>query len=213
MDEGLVSILQQFALMTLVEGEQEFDHLFNKMGLGIQTGVLSDLPLMVPSVYLNDFNYGQASYSKPAFVFALVMEYLGEELFLDCSREFIARWAGKSPTPYDLFYTFEDVSGQDLHWIWKPWFFEFGYADVKIDSFSEGLLSISMAGNQPMPLVIDLEFQDGRFATLYESVGIWSDGSKAYTVNIPEHTEVKGLVVNRDIPDADRSDNTYRTGF
>jgi hypothetical protein len=213
MDEGSVSFLQQFAIMKLFQGEQDIDHLFNKMGQGIQTGFLSDLPLMVPSVYLNDFNYGQASYSKPAFIFAIIMDYLGEELFLNCYQEFIARWADKSPTPYDLFYTFENVSGQDLHWIWKPWFFEFGYADVKIESFSEGMLSVSMVGNQPMPLVIDLESHDGTFRTLYESVGIWRDGKRVYTVSIPEHAEVKGVVLNRDIPDADRSNNTYLTGF
>ncbi len=213
MDEGSVSFLQQFAIMKLFPGEQDIDHLFNKMGRGIQTGFLSDLPLMVPSVYLNDNNYGQASYSKPAFIFALIMEYLGDELFLNCYREFIARWAGKSPTPYDLFYTFEDISGQDLHWIWKPWFFDFGYADVKIESFSEGMLTVSMVGNQPMPLVIDVENHDGTSRTLYESVGIWSDGRREYLVSIPEHAEVKRMVVNRDIPDADRSNNTYPTAF
>ena len=26
------------------------------------------------------------------------------------------RWNGKHPAPWDFFYTFNDVSGQDLNW-------------------------------------------------------------------------------------------------
>jgi hypothetical protein len=61
--------------------------------------------------------------------------------------------------------------------------------------------------------VIDVENHDGTSRILYESVGIWSDGRRVYTVSIPEHAEVKGMVLNRDIPDADRSNNIYLTGF
>jgi hypothetical protein len=35
---------------------------------------------------------------------------LGDELFTKCLKEFIARWNGKHPTPWDMFYTFEDVA-------------------------------------------------------------------------------------------------------
>jgi hypothetical protein len=209
MDEGWVSLWTQLAVMKLIEGEQNIDHVVGKIGRGIRSGFLSDLPLMVSSEYLNDFNYGQASYSKPAFIFAMIWQYMGDELFLNCSQAFISRWAGKSPTPYDLFYTFENISGQDLNWIWKPWFFDFGSADVKIDSFSKELLTVSMVGNQPMALVIDLAYLDGTNLTLYENMGIWSDSKKAHAVKIPNHSEVTGIIVNRDLPDADRSNNRY----
>jgi aminopeptidase N len=140
----------------------------------------------------------------------MIWHYMGDELFLKCSREFIARWAGKLPTPYDLFYTFENISGQDLGWIWKPWFFEFGFADVMIESFSNNTLILSMAGNLPLPLVIEVNYQDGTSNTLYESIGVWSDGKKTYSVSIPEHTKVSKIIVNRNLPDADRRNNVYQ---
>ena len=183
--------------------------MLGEIGQGIRSGHIYDLPLMVSSEYLNDFNYGQASYSKPAFIFAMIWQYMGDELFLKCSREFIARWAGKSPTPYDLFYTFENISGQDLNWIWKPWFFDFGSADVKTESFNKEELTVSMPGNQPIALVIDLDYQDGTHLTLYETMGIWSKGEKEQTIRIPNHSEVKEIIVNRDLPDADRSNNQF----
>jgi hypothetical protein len=210
MDEGWISLWTQLAVMKLFEGEQDIAHAIEKMGKGFQSGILSDLPLMVSSEFLNESNYGQASYSKPAFIFAMIWHYMGDELFLECSREFISRWAGKLPTPYDLFYTFENVSGQDLEWIWRPWFFEFGFADVKIESFSNNTLILNMAGNQPVALVIEVNYQDGTSRTLYETLGIWSEGKKIYSLSIPDHKKVSKIIVNRNLPDTDRTNNVYQ---
>ena len=39
--------------------------------------------------------------------------------------------------PYDFFNTLNDVSGQNLNWLIKPWFFEFGYVDLSIKEVPE----------------------------------------------------------------------------
>ena len=44
----------------------------------------------------------------------------------------LIRWAGKHPTPYDFFFTFNDISGENLDWFWQPWFFGFQYLDLAI---------------------------------------------------------------------------------
>ncbi|MBK7500534.1 MAG: hypothetical protein IPI19_15975 [Ignavibacteriales bacterium] len=64
------------------------------------------------------------SYYKPALAFEMLKSALGDELFKECLKEFILRWNGKHPTPWDMFYTFEDVTKQDLKWFWNPMVFE-----------------------------------------------------------------------------------------
>lgn len=209
MDEGWVSLWTQIAIMELTNGGQDIIQLMEGFGQGLILGNISDLPLMVSSEYLNDFNYGQASYSKPAFILTMILHHMGEKLFLECSREFIDRWAGKSPTPYDFFYTFEHVSGQDLGWLWKPWFFDFGFVDVKIESFSKGELGLSLLGNLPVPLVIDVEYRDGSFRRFTESVDIWSEGRQGFSKSLPDHEDVVKIILNKNLPDSNRSNNIY----
>jgi hypothetical protein len=129
--------------------------LYTAVSAGVQgtLGTISDLPLITSTQFMDNTNYGYASYPLPAFLYAVLYDHLGEELFLDCWREYIRRWAKKSPTPYDFFYTFEDVSGQDLSWFWKPWFFNFGSVDVDIVSFENGQLVLENKGNRPVPIL------------------------------------------------------------
>jgi len=67
-----------------------------------------------------------------------------------------------------------------------------------------------MAGNQPVPVVIEVNYQGGTFRTLYESIGIWSDGMKSYTVRIPGQNKVSKTIVNRSLTDTDRRNNAYQ---
>src|ERR671914_1979109 len=49
---------------------------------------------------------------------------LGDETFMRAYREYGRRWLNMHPTPYDLWNTFESVSGRDLDWFWRSWWFE-----------------------------------------------------------------------------------------
>ena len=46
-------------------------------------------------------------------------DLLGDDLFRKCLHAYMERWHGKHPTPWDFFYTFDDVSGRDLDWFWS----------------------------------------------------------------------------------------------
>jgi len=208
MDEGLVSLWTQLVLMKIPgEGKGVDDVIGKSKSQENITGTVSDLPLFLPSEFLKDRNIGYAAYGKPTFLFASLQQYLGDELFIECCREYIKRWALKSPTPYDFFYTFENITDQDLSWIWKPWFFEFGYPDVKIESFKNGELTVALAGNQPVPLVIELMYNDGTSKTLKENIGIWRKGKKIFKVNISDFSKVKEVAVNKNLLDADYTNN------
>ncbi|MEJ2679768.1 MAG: M1 family aminopeptidase, partial [Gemmatimonadota bacterium] len=65
-----------------------------------------------------------ASYAKPAAVLHALQGVLGKEVFLQAYHEFFRRWAFKHAYPWDLWKTFEDVSGQNLSWFWRSWYYE-----------------------------------------------------------------------------------------
>ncbi len=132
MDEGWANYITQLITDRYFLENKNSIFIGSKIQLDGLFGSLSDLPLMTSSQYLDDRNYAYASYPLPQFFYSVLHKHLGDETFLNALQVYIKRWVKKSPTPYDFFYTFEDVSGEDLSWLWKPWFFNFGYADVSI---------------------------------------------------------------------------------
>ena len=161
------------------------------------------------SQFLTNQNYGYASYPLPAMIYAIIYQHLGEELFLKCYQEYIKRWAKKSPTPYDFFYTFENVSGQDLSWIWEPWFFDFGVADIAIKSFEKNKLTVINKGNKPVPIFVDIDYKNGESKFISQSDSTWADGKNEYQIAIPNYDNVEKLTVNKMVVDVNVLDNFF----
>jgi hypothetical protein len=89
----------------------EFDHRTRAaVGFSKWSGNEMDIPMILPSVLSRDPHLSMMSYYKPALAYEMLKSALGEELFAKGLKEFIARWNGKHPTPWDFFYTFEDVA-------------------------------------------------------------------------------------------------------
>ncbi|MDH5398144.1 MAG: M1 family aminopeptidase [Cyclobacteriaceae bacterium] len=181
-----------------------------KMGLQGTTGTIGDLPAVTSSQYMAG-NYGYHSYPLPAFTYALLYQHLGEEKFLECFREYIRRWAQKSPTPYDFFNTFENVAGEDLNWLWEPWYFGLGYPDLAIGSYSKGKLTVLKKGKRPVPVSVEIEYNDGSFKTVMESAKIWAGDNTSFTLTLPDHKNIKSFILNKDMVDVDEKDNFYPT--
>ena len=189
------------------EGESLFAGIASSMQ-GVFGGQ-SDLPLITSTQFMDQSNYGYASYTLPSFVYTMLHHHLGDELFKKCYKTYIQRWAKKSPSPYDFFYTFEDVSGQDLSWFWKPWFFNYGNADVSIESFKKGKLRIKNNGTRPVPVFITVRYKDGKGESEQSlSAASWKKGS-TQTIRIPRAREIKSLTVNTNMPDANILDNLF----
>jgi len=142
-------------------------------------------------------------------VYAIIHQHLGDELFLKCYREYIKRWAKKSPTPYDFFYTFENVSGQDLGWLWKPWFFEFGLTDVAIQSFEQNKLIVMNQGNRPIPLIVEIKYKNGESKFISQGADIWTDGKNEVQVIIPDNENVERISLNTMVADVNLIDNFF----
>lgn len=208
MDEGWANYITQ--LVTDRYFEENDNSLFAgaKLQVGSTFGSFEDLPLITSTQFLDNTNYGYASYPLPQFVYSVLHHYLGDEKFLEAFRTYINRWAKKSPTPYDFFYTFEDVTGEDLSWFWKPWFFNYGYADIQIESFKKGNLIILNKGDRPVPVVVDVKYEDGGSTQLVTNAKAWTEEKKA-TIKVPNPGNVSMIMVNREIPDADDMNNIY----
>ena len=158
--------------------------------------------------------YHYNAYAKPAAFLYTLKDLLGTELFTRTLQEYMRRWNGKHPTPYDFFYTFNDASGQNLNWLFKPWFFEFGYVDLGIKDVvrNKGIYDvvIEKIGLYPAPVLLQIQYEDGSVLQFNEKASIWKDGKKLLQISVPGKKKIqKALLKSRLVPDADISNNVF----
>ena len=214
MDEGLVTFLPKET-----ETEMSGDSAYNALNNTVLTysyfaGSKHDLPLMIPSEQLTGRTYMYLSYSKAATAFYTLQDILGKEKFQECLMEFINRWEGKHPTGYDLFYTFNNISGENLEWFWKPWFFEFGVPDLAVvnvkkknDSYA---IDIEKIGTYPAPVHLIVSYADGSQEFIHESAKTWNGGGDLLQITFETNKEISTIEINRKkVPDANRGNNIY----
>ena len=214
MDEGLITYLPK-----TIEDALSHDKNYRSFRNNIRTysyyaGSKYDAPPMMPSDQLTGVTYMYVSYSRSGVAFYVLENLLGKETFQAALSEFITRWEGKHPTAYDFFFTFEDVSGMDLEWFWKPWFFEFGSPDIGVSSvnqFGEAVtINVERKGSFPVPLNLLVNYEDGSSESLKYSTTVWSDGATEFNLKHTARKKVKSVEVDiSSVPDNNRANNTY----
>src|SRR4051812_34978590 len=68
--------------------------------------------------------YQVATYEKMATNMTALRALLGDEAFLSSYRTYGLRWQYRHPTQYDFFNSFNKLSGKDLSWFWRTWWYE-----------------------------------------------------------------------------------------
>jgi aminopeptidase N len=140
---------------------------------------------------------------------------LGADVFNQAFKEYIRRWAYKHPSPYDLFHTFEDISGQDLSWFWRGWFFETWKLDQAIDTVTtmgDSLeIVIANEGKAPMPVRLAITRIDGRVDHLTLPAEVWVQGGRRRTLRVAREPAVRTIEVDaeKEFPDLDRSNQVW----
>lgn len=212
MDEGMAYFLPwdlQFEL-------SEYDHRTRAaVGFSKWAGNEMDIPMILPSILSRDPHLSILSYYKSALAYEMLESALGDELFKKCLNEFITRWNGKHPTPWDMFYTFDDVANRDLSWFWKPWFFESHIPDLAIKDVKSENNKVSVLveniGQLPVPVELTITFEDGTQTKLVSSTQIWQNGNKDIWLDADVKSIVKSVeLTNKNIPDADATNNLIR---
>ncbi len=212
MDEGLTS-MGDFLITNATYPDENNNIIFMETYRAGAGGDM-DFPLFVNSKYVKAPVYQTLSYAKAATFFMLLREYLGKEEFKKALHEFVKRWKGRHPTPYDLLFTFNDIAGEDLNWLYQPWIFEYGYVDMGIKDVSlrdtHYNVIIENFGTQPAPVRLKVEYRIGSPDTYYYDAGIWKDGKKVHPVKLMRNKPIAKITIYDDlIPDVNPENNTY----
>ncbi|HET9331972.1 MAG TPA: M1 family metallopeptidase [Gemmatimonadota bacterium] len=170
--------------------------------------------LMTPSDYhLPGPGYGIASYDKPATGLATLRAILGEDTFLRGYREYLRRWSFKHPYPWDFFATFEDVSGIDLDWFWRGWYYETWTLDqavggVRVDG-DRSTVFVEDRGRLPMPVPLTIRCRGGETVERTIPVDPWLAGLRQTSIEVDCAVESVTIDAARSYPDADRANNSW----
>ncbi|MCW9065050.1 MAG: M1 family metallopeptidase [Ignavibacteriaceae bacterium] len=177
-------------------------------------GTEDDIPPMIMAFSQNYISYRNSAYNRPSIAYEELRDMLGDELFLKALQEYIYRWNGKHPTPYDFFFTFNDVSGQDLTWYWEPWFFENGYPDLAIEKIEVAnnkiRISIRRIGNIPTPIKLKMVYENETIEEFHYSAGVWNNNNSFYVIEVEPTDSLKEVQLgDSTIPDSNRENNIY----
>jgi len=212
MDEGWATALPVDIQNKLAPEEDQRNSIAH--GYESFAGYEMEMPMMISSELLKNESYTVASYYRPGEAYLFLRDMLGDETFLKALHEYINRWNGKHPIPYDFFFTFNDAARQNLDWYWKPWFFESGYPDLGIKSVAaeNNALKITVVkiGNIPIPVYLKITYKDGTVDSVYKSAIVWKEGNKELTLSFDTNKPVSKVELgNRQIPDVDATNNIY----
>jgi hypothetical protein len=211
MDEGWASFIPGYFMLAHIPAEQ-FDYFKSRIKTyNTYAGAEGEVPVMTLTDHLRTRQpYRQASYNKSYIANIVLMDYLGEQRFIQCIREYIIRWAGKHPMPYDFFNTFSEISGENLDWFWKSWYFDHGYADLGINMPDSKNIIVENIGKLPISFRIKIEYKDGNHDEIEYNLKIWKNFRSKLVIPVAGEKQVLNVSIlyDRDI-DINPSNNVY----
>ena len=174
-----------------------------------------DIPIITPGNMLTGRGLGNNEYGKPSLGYLAMKDLLGDDMFKKCLQEYMFRWHGKHPIPWDFFYTFNDVAGENLNWFWSNWFFSNNYIDFAIEKVGKTAtgysIDIKNIGGYPAPMDIVVGFSDGSKETFHQTPRLWEKNPKQALVNISTKKKIQSVELNGGIfVDADESNNSWK---
>lgn len=207
-----------------------FEYLINRVDMGVpkadalykqfriarwahDPSIAEDLPIITPSDEVTAA-YGNNAYGKPSLGYLAVKDMLGDDLFRKALHAYMTRWNGKHPTPWDFFYTFDNVAGHSLDWFWNDWFFENTYIDLGIrdvvKSGSGYAVTVDNIGGMDAPFDVVLNFTDGSSQRTHETSAVWEQNQKQIKVLVNGDKKLKSVDIDGGIwMDANPANNTW----
>ncbi len=211
MDEGLITFFPQFIVEKYTDDPDYVLFKRNIAAYNHSAGTYNDVPMMINTNNVGRYAYRFHSYNRPSTAFYLLYNYLGKEKFTKGLNLFTKRWNGKHPMPFDFFFTFNEVAGEDLAWFWKPWFFELGYADLSIEKVDTSLknnteIIIKNKTGFPVPVHITAEYKNGKKFSFDFKMNVWNNKNEL-KIKIPGKNIKKVFSDTETTPDAFPEDN------
>ena len=182
-----------------------------------------DQPIHTHSTDFSSANYGGVMYQKTGLVFHYLKAYLGDSLFDACMQAYFERWKFRHPQPEDFRAVLEEVSKQDLGWVFDGLIDSRKVADYKIvgvrQSVGKSLVKVKSVGQLDGPIVVQ-RIENGAVAeSVWVSPG--KDGKKYPTVQLGASqskfgvqkgrriTDTFVIDANRMIPEVNRNNNVW----
>ncbi len=174
-----------------------------------------DLPIITPSNILTGAGLGNNEYGKPALGYLAMKDLLGDVLFKKCLQEYMNRWNGKHPTPWDFFNSFTDAAGKNLNWFWHNWFFTNGYIDLaihKVEKNRKGyVITLKNIGGFVAPVDVIIDYGNGSTETLHQTPDLWRTNAKEAVINIVTSKRIDAIKLEGGIfMDADKVNNVWK---
>jgi hypothetical protein len=160
--------------------------------------------------------YGMASYAKPATLLATLRGLLGEETFVRAYQTYLRNWSFKHPKPWDFFNTFSSVSGQDLDWFWRAFYFETWTLDQGVEAVSSDgdrtTVVVRDYGLAPMPARLTITLADGSLVFGEIGVDTWLAGERQAELMVRTEAPAVRVEIDADhvFPDVNRENNVWQ---
>ena len=210
-----------------------FEHLITRNDLGAEAAVKkfqefrvnswitslnpdADIPIITPGDAMVGMGFANNEYGRAALGYLALKELLGDAEFKRALHEFISRWNGKHPVPWDMFNSFNDATGKNLNWFFNSWFFSNGYIDHALAGVNQtgagAEVTIRNIGGFPAPVDLIVTYEDGSTETLHQTPAIWQPNLKEARVNVKSQKRIKSLALNGGIwMDASLADNKWES--
>jgi hypothetical protein len=217
MDEGWATALE-LLIGYADQGTEKAESLFKRFRVN---GWINDpaaeeqIPIITPADALTGSGFGHNEYGKAALGYLALKDLLGDALFKKCLHEFMNRWNGKHPTPWDMFYSFNDAAGKNLNWFWNNWFFSTHYIDLTLKKAAKSsagyTITIENTGGYAVPVDIVIQYKDGSTQTVHQTPAIWQKNQQQASISLPVKKEVASIKLDgRIFVDANMEDNTWQ---
>lgn len=182
MDEGFNTFINYYSYLAFNEGEYTNNLIQTRRYVGWLTNKDRE-PIATHADRTQTNNLGMVAYMKPALGLMMLREYvLGHERFDKAFRSYIKTWAYKHPQPTDFFNHMENVAGENLDWFWKGWFYSNANIDLAINAVypygANYIVSLSNLGEMPMPVLLEITYEDGEKERRMLPVEIWFKGNQ-----------------------------------
>ena len=158
---------------------------------------------------------GHLSYRKPGYGLRFLREeILGEDRFDVAFKEYVHRWAFKSPRPADFYRTMEDASGTDLQWFFRGFFEEALQLDQAVESVQQQEDGVKVTflnlADWVCPVDVVIACEDETIHTYKLPVTVWAWSNK-HTQEFQLDSQVVTVKINpsNTYPDIDFSNNHW----
>jgi len=216
-DEGFNTFINAFSNERRYPGTNAYDS-----GLAAWKHVSAaglDTPLMTAPDQIDPAALGVVAYEKPALALLTLRNHvLGADTFDRAFREYTRRWAFKHPTPGDFFRTMENVSGRDLGWFWRSWWYTTAKLDlalVNVETRGSGadrtvVLEVARRTDVLFPPAVRLKYEDGSTEDIRFGVDVWARGASV-SLTAPAKGRVVGarLWPDATVPDWNSANDTW----